>query len=67
MIGLQEMLLQADGKKIRLLPAWPKEWNGAFKLHAPYNTTIEARIREGKISQLVVLPASRKNDIILPD
>ncbi|MBN2762114.1 MAG: hypothetical protein JXR41_03410, partial [Bacteroidales bacterium] len=27
MIGLQEMLMQVDGKKIFLLPAWPKEWD----------------------------------------
>ena len=34
MIGLQEMLLQTNGEQILLFPAWPKEWNVHFKLHA---------------------------------
>ncbi|QES88593.1 DUF5703 domain-containing protein [Rhizosphaericola mali] len=63
MIGLQEMLLQTDGKKIFLLPTWPKEWNGKFKLHAPYNTTVEATILNGKISKLKVFPQNRLSDI----
>ncbi|MFN8349543.1 MAG: DUF5703 domain-containing protein [Spirosomataceae bacterium] len=65
MIGLQEMLMQVDGKKIYLLPAWPKEWNASFKLHAPYNTTIEATVKNGKIENLKVTPASRTADVIL--
>ena len=65
MIGLQEMLLQADGKKIYLLPAWPKEWDVQFKLHAPYNTTVEARVKGGKITALTVQPAARAKDVIV--
>ena len=42
MIGLQEMLLQTNGEQILLFPAWPKEWNVHFKLHAPGETTVEA-------------------------
>ena len=63
----QSMLLQADpySKKIYLLPAWPKDWNADFKLHAPYNTTIEASVRNGKIERLKVMPALRKNDVII--
>ncbi len=64
MIGLQEMLLQADGKKIYLFPAWPKEWDVHFKLHAPYSTTVEATLHNGKITTLKVEPASREKDII---
>lgn len=64
MIGLQEMLLQADGKKILLFPAWPKEWDVHFKLHAPYNTTVEAILTNGKIESLTVFPAERKQDIV---
>jgi hypothetical protein len=63
MIGLQEMLLQTNDKKIYLLPAWPKQWNVHFKLHAPYNTTVEADVKNGKIENLQVTPESRKNDI----
>ena len=65
MIGLQEMLLQTNGEKIYLFPAWPKEWEVHFKLHAPYQTTIEATISNGKLTQLKVLPESRKKDIVL--
>jgi hypothetical protein len=65
MIGLQEMLLQTDDKKIFLFPAWPKDIDVHFKLHAPYNTTVEAEIKAGKIIMLKVLPEVRKNDTII--
>jgi hypothetical protein len=64
MIGLQEMLMQVDGQKIYLLPAWPKDWNARFKLHAPYNTIVEATVKAGKIEQLKVIPESRRKDVI---
>lgn len=38
------MLLQTDGKEIRILPTWPKEWQVDFKLHAPYNTVVSAKL-----------------------
>ena len=40
------MLLQADpyAKEIYVTPCWPKDWDVDFKLHAPYNTTIQGRI-----------------------
>jgi hypothetical protein len=64
MIGLQEMLLQTDGKKIFLFPAWPREWAVHFKLWAPDHTTVEARLRHGKAVVLKVEPESRRADII---
>ncbi|MCS3798715.1 DUF5703 domain-containing protein [Niastella sp. OAS944] len=64
MIGLQEMLLQTDGKKIFLCPAWPKEQDVHFKLHAPYNTTVEASVVNGKVQSLIVSPEERKKDVI---
>lgn len=64
MIGLQEMLMQVDDKKILLFPAWPKDWDVHFKLHAPYQTTIEATVKNGKVENLKVFPESRRNDII---
>ncbi|MFL5811110.1 MAG: hypothetical protein ACJ749_16430, partial [Flavisolibacter sp.] len=64
MIGLQEMLMQVDDKRIYLLPAWPKDWNVHFKLYAPYQTTVEAKVSNGKIESLKVSPESRKKDII---
>jgi hypothetical protein len=64
MIGLQEMLMQVDGQKIILFPAWPKNWDVHFKLYAPYNTTIEVIVRQGKVEMLEVLPASRAKDVV---
>nr|WP_270094341.1 DUF5703 domain-containing protein [Pedobacter agri] len=64
MIGLQEMLMQVDGKKIMLFPAWPADWDVHFKLHAPYQTTVEVELKNGKIESLKVLPEFRKADVI---
>ncbi|MGF1923305.1 MAG: DUF5703 domain-containing protein [Bacteroidia bacterium] len=64
MIGLQEMLVQYDGKKIYLLPAWPSTWDVHFKLHAPYQTTIEGNVKNGKLEILKVFPADRNADIV---
>jgi len=62
--ALQVMLLQAEGAKMILFPAWPKEWDVEFKLHAPMNTTVEGVYREGKLQQLEVTPASRAKDLV---
>ncbi len=64
MIGLQEMAMQTVGKKIYLLPAWPKSWDVDLKLHAPYQTTVSAKVRRGKIQELTVVPESRRADVI---
>lgn len=64
MIGLQNMLLQVDKEKIYLLPAWPKTWDVHFKLHAPYNTTVEGVVKNGKVELLKVLPESRMKDVV---
>lgn len=64
MIGLQEMLMQVDGKKIYLYPAWPKEWDVHFKLYAPYQTTVEGQLKNGKLIVLKVSPESRRADVI---
>ncbi|MBO9617486.1 MAG: hypothetical protein J7539_00505 [Niabella sp.] len=64
MIGLQEMLLQAVDDKIYLFPAWPKEWDVAFKLHAPRHTTVEGVVKKGKLVSLKVIPQSREKDVV---
>jgi hypothetical protein len=61
---LQAMLLQTDGRKILLLPAWPRSWDVAFKLHAPLQTTIEGQYRNGTLQSLSVSPESRRRDIV---
>jgi len=65
LIAVQSMLLQADGRKIYLLPAWPRDWDVSFKLHAPYNTTVEGVVRSGKVEQLKVTPKSRAKDVVM--
>jgi alpha-L-fucosidase 2 len=60
---LQAMLLQTDGRKIFLLPAWPMGWDVDFKLHAPQQTIIEGVYHDGKIQSLRVTPESRRADV----
>jgi hypothetical protein len=64
MIGIQEMLMQVDGDKIHLFPAWPKDHDVHFKLHAPKNTTVEASLKSGKIEFVKVFPKERWKDIV---
>jgi alpha-L-fucosidase 2 len=61
---LQIMLLQCEDRGIRLLPAWPADWDADFKLRAPYNTILEGQVRGGKIVRLDVTPPSRRGDIV---
>jgi len=63
MTALQEMLMQTDGKRILLGPAWPADWDCDFKLHAPYRTTVEGKVTGGKIVVTKVTPESRRKDI----
>jgi hypothetical protein len=62
--GLQQMLLQAVGKKLLLFPAWPKDWDVDFKLNAPFQTTVQGKFEHGKLIELVVTPPERKADVI---
>ena len=66
MIALQQMLLQTEphSKKIHLFPAWPKNWDCTFKLHAPGKTVVQGRVKDGKVAELVVTPEARKQDIV---
>jgi hypothetical protein len=62
-LALELMLMQTEGREIRLLPAWPKEWNADFKLHAPLQTVIEGKVSGGAFRELRVTPPSRQHDI----
>ncbi|HEX5790479.1 MAG TPA: DUF5703 domain-containing protein [Luteolibacter sp.] len=66
MATINYMLLQHSGDKILILPAWPKDWDVSFKLHAPRRTTVEVVYRSGKIEKLEVSPKERLKDITLP-
>ena len=67
---LHLMLLQSEpqelGGEIRLLPAWPRDWDVSFKLHACENTTVECVVQRTKIVKLVVTPESRRADVVMP-
>ncbi|NOX55154.1 MAG: LamG domain-containing protein, partial [Planctomycetes bacterium] len=65
MTTLQSMLLQTDGRKVFLLPAWPKDWNVRFKLHAPGRATIECEYRDGTIRFLNIIPRDRQRDVVV--
>jgi hypothetical protein len=67
MIALQAMLLQTDGPELRLLPAWPKEWDVEFKLHAPCRTVVAGSVKNGKLAKLEISPESRRKDVIVLD
>jgi len=65
MITLQLMLMQCDGKRIQLLPAWPADWTADFKLHAPDQTTVAGHVENGNVTNLKVTPVSRTKDVVL--
>lgn len=64
MITLQTMLLQEANGKLIVLPAWPKEWNVKFRLHASRNTVVDVDYRNGK-TLVKVTPASRQKDVVV--
>jgi hypothetical protein len=73
MIGMQEMILQTHHSldevknglpgKIRVLPAWPTEWDVDFKLHAPLQSTVEGDFTQGELTHVSVSPESRQEDL----
>jgi hypothetical protein len=70
MVGLQEMLLapqpDPDGQ-LFLLPAWPRDWNVSFKLHAPGRTIVEAAVTQGRFTSLHITPAGRRDAVRIAD
>jgi hypothetical protein len=63
MIGLQEMLMQTPGRRILLLPAWPRAWECEFRLHAPHQTVVEGKVSGGRVVDLKVTPDERRKDV----
>ncbi len=63
-----KLRLDADGGgKLRLLPAWPTDWDVDFRLHAPRQTVVEGRVRDGELVSWTVTPERRKEDVIVGD
>lgn len=58
-------LMQPEAKKIVLFKAWPQEWDGDFRLQAPFDTTVEGTIRGNTLVRLRVTPASRRTDLAI--
>lgn len=71
LLTTQLMLMQADplarGGAIRLFPAWPRDWDASFQLHAPGRTIVRARTEGGKLLELEVFPESRREHVIIPE
>lgn len=65
MMVLQTMLMQCEDDNILLFPAWPKDWDVSFKLHAPNKTTVEGSLRKGKLEGLRVTPKVREKDVVV--
>jgi len=63
--SLQAMIMQTDGRKIYLMPAWPKDWNADFKLNAPHRTVVSGTVRNGRLIHLEVVPSHRREDVIV--
>lgn len=66
MMGLENMLIQNVGDSIYILPSFPSTWSVDYKLLAPGNTTVRLKSAGYSISQLDVLPDSRKANIVQP-
>lgn len=62
---LQEMVMQVKGKRIYLLPAFPKKWDVSFRLHPDSTTTITAEYKNGSLAFLDVFPESEKARVTL--
>ncbi|MDR0390574.1 MAG: DUF5703 domain-containing protein, partial [Planctomycetaceae bacterium] len=61
--GVQSIVMQCEGKRIDLFPAFPADWDCEFKLNAPYKTTVEGQLKNGKLTNLKVTPKEREKDI----
>lgn len=62
--GLENMIVQSQGNKIYLFPAWPEDWDVNFKVHAAQNTVLEGVYQNGVLQSLTVTPSSRAADVI---
>ena len=67
MLAVQAMLVQEIDGTIQVLPAWPKEWNVEFKLHAPRNTIVEGDFRDGHWEHLEATPSPQDMKVNFSD
>jgi hypothetical protein len=64
-VALQRMVVQEVGDKIYVLPAWPKEWDGSFKLHLRNNTVIQGAVKNGNVENLNITPENKRKDMVV--
>ena len=64
-LALQLMLMHADDQQVVLLPAWPKDWNVDFKLHAPMETVIEGSVCGGEVIRLGVSAPGAQPSVVI--
>jgi len=58
---LQEMVVQSGPNgEILLTPAWPKNWNAKFRLHASGNVFVQGTIVRGKLTEFTTTPPGAK-------
>ena len=65
-LAVQNMLVQCEGNLIRLLPAWPSDWDADFKFHLPGPAVIEGAVRAGRLMRWGIEPRSRAKDVLVP-
>jgi hypothetical protein len=63
MTALQRMLMQCDGERILLLPAWPADWDVSFRLHAPGGVTVDVDYVDAKAQRLTVTPEAARGRV----
>ena len=63
--ALQRMLVQEANGKILLLPAWPSDWDADFKLCLTGKAVISGTVKDGKLTDWDIQPASRRQDVVV--
>ena len=63
---LQLMLLQVEGDRIRILPAWPKDWDVQFRFYVSKETCVQCVYRGGEIVELTVSPPDHRYQLVHP-
>ncbi|MDR1440561.1 MAG: DUF5703 domain-containing protein [Clostridiales bacterium] len=59
-VALYHMLVQRDGDKVRLLPAWPEGWDVAFRLPVGAGGWVECEYRNRRVVSLGVEGIARE-------
>jgi hypothetical protein len=65
LMGFQSMVLQNDGEKTVVLPAWPDEWNVEFRLHSINNTVVSGKYKDGKLLEIHSDPTVDEDNLMI--